>query len=391
MRAALLLALFAAGLSLGAAPAHAQYRGAQQQPFGWFEQMFQPERPGQGNPGYDVERARRVPKRHVARPKPTVERQPEKPAVPPRYFVAVLGDSLGQMLGQGLAEAFTDRPEVAILRKARENTGLVRDDYFDWPKAVHDLLASNEKIDVAVMLIGSNDRQPLRIGGTTYDLRSDKWDELYKTRIEAISAAFRDKHIPLIWVGLPIMKSERLADDVLAFNDFYREQVEKAGGTYIDIWEAFGDDRGQYSPFGPDINGQSARLRAADGVHFTRAGSRKLAHFVEGDIRHRLDAAPPPADPLMVTVPTAPLADKPVAAPAPVPAVAPVTAAPAPTPVAGPVLPLTGPSLAPDGQLAGPLKPGSDKPSAVIERTLAQGRPPAPKPGRSDDFTWPEH
>ena len=70
---------------------------------------------------------------------------PAKPAVAPTYFVAVLGDSLGQMLAQGLSEALENRPEIAILRKTKEDSGLVRDDFFDWTTATRDLLASGEE------------------------------------------------------------------------------------------------------------------------------------------------------------------------------------------------------------------------------------------------------
>ena len=220
-------------------------------------------------------------------------RKGAKPAVAPTYFVAVLGDSLGQMLAQGLSEAFENRPEVAILRKAKENSGLVRDDFFDWTKATRDMLASGEKIDFAVMLIGSNDRQPLRDANGSYEPRSPEWQAAYTQRIETIAAMFRDKKIPLVWVGLPILRSERLSADALAFNEFYRAYAEKSGATYIDIWEAFADEAGQYSAFGPDINGQTVRLRAADGIHFTKAGARKLAHFVEPEIRRNLDEVQP--------------------------------------------------------------------------------------------------
>ena len=78
----------------------------------------------------------------------TYAKTPDNPAVTPTFYVAVLGDSLGQMMAQGLSEAFENRPEVAILRKAKENSGLVRDDFFDWTKATQDLLASGQKIDI---------------------------------------------------------------------------------------------------------------------------------------------------------------------------------------------------------------------------------------------------
>jgi len=332
------------------------------------------------------------PRRKPAIRKPVVK-LPDKPAVAPTYFVAVLGDSLGQLMGQGLSEAFTDRPEVAILHKAKESSGLVRDDFYNWPKAVEDLLASDEKINMAVMLVGSNDRQPLRIGKESYDPGSPKWSELYEQRIAEISKAFRDRNIPLIWVGLPIMKSDKLSADLLTFNDFYREQAEKNHATYVDIWEAFENDHGQFDAFGPDVNGQTVRIRTADGVNFTKAGARKLAHFVESEIRHNLDALDPKVDPAVVTVPAEAPAEGTPAADMP--------AAPAEKPVAGPVLPLTGPVSSPGGLLATRDRPAAGpsliKPAALDDKGFKPeptkpeaSKPETMKPGRADDFAWPK-
>jgi uncharacterized protein len=115
--------------------------------------------------------------------------------------------------------------------------------------------------------------------------------------LEAGDSYARCVKIPLLWVGLPIMKSESLSADALAFNEFYRAYAEKAGASYLDIWEVFANESGQYTPVGPDINGQNVRLCAADGVHFTKAGARKLAHFVEPVIRRNLDEVQPKGEP----------------------------------------------------------------------------------------------
>ncbi len=296
------------------------------------------------------------------------------------------------MLAQGLSEAFENRPEVAILRKAKENSGLVRNDFFDWTEATRDLLASGEKIDFAVMLIGSNDRQSLRDVNGSYEPRSPEWQAAYTQRIETIAAMFRDKKIPLVWVGLPILRSERLSADALAFNEFYRTYAEKAGATYIDIWEAFADEAGQYSAFGPDINGQTVRLRAGDGVHFTKAGARKLAHFVEPEIRRNLGKVLPNTapEPNPANVPNHDGTET----PASVSALPGTEAPPAPKPVAGPILPLTGPVLAPGGELATQTTTAgtaNNTARTLIEQTLQQGLPLAPKPGRADDFSWPRN
>ena len=364
-------------------------------PFGWFEKLFRPNPP----PGRVVkpkpENRRAAPERYLGQPRASrarVKPVPAKPAVAPAYFVAVLGDSLAQMLAQGLSEALDNRPEVAILRKAKENSGLVRDDFFDWTAATRDLLASGERIDFAVMLIGSNDRQPLRDANGSYEPRSPEWQAAYTQRIETIAAMFRDKKIPLVWVGLPILKSARLSADALAFNEFYRAYAEKSGATYIDIWEAFADEAGQYSAFGPDINGQTVRLRAADGVHFTKAGARKLANFVEPEIRRNLDEVQPNTGP--APNPANVVNHDGTETPANVPALPGSEVPPAPKPLAGPILPLTGPVVAPGGELATRTTTAGSANNAariLIDQTLQQGRPLAPKPGRADDFSWPRN
>ena len=340
---------------------------------------------------------------------PAVEEKPLAPRPADSVFtIAVLGDSLGLMLGQGLADAYADRSDIAVLRKARENTGLVRDDYFDWVKSARDLLASNDRISAAVILLGSNDRQQLRDETGAFDLRAPRWKQIYGDRVEAIAQAFRARKIPLLWVGLPVMKSERFSGDMVQLNEVIRERAGAAGATFVDVWDAFLDDRGQFATYGPDVNGQFQKLRAADGVHFTRPGARKAAHFVETEINRLVDAAHPKVDPAVVTVDPRvtveppPLVAIPASLPAPAKAVDPLATLPAlaPTPevvipvrpAAGNVVPLTGPVSARGGELATTRARRAGEPSeaeALLDRTLAQGRPLDPRPGRADDFSWP--
>ena len=78
-------------------------------------------------------------------------------------------------------------------------------------------------------------------------------------------------------------------------NTIYRASVEKAGGEFVDIWDGFVDEDGKFVISGSDINGQQVRLRGSDGINFTRAGKRKLAFYVEKEIRRLLgDAATGP-------------------------------------------------------------------------------------------------
>ena len=376
-------ALIALALTISfAAPAEAQGFN----PFNWFQQAFPryrtpwPPRTYDNRPQRPYDLPSR-PRRTNAKPK-VVQKAPQKPAVPPSFFVAVLGDSLGLVLSQGLTETLADRPEVAVLRKTHQSSGLVRDDFYDWTKAVRDLLASGQKINVAVMLIGSNDHQPIRQDGTTYDPGSPKWNEIYASRIETIAGMFRAVKIPLLWVGLPIMRSDRFSAEMASLNDLYRDHAAQAGATFIDIWDAFSDDNGRYSPYGPNVTGQVVRLRTGNGINFTKAGARKLAQFVETDVVAVLDATKPKDDAALAKIETT----NPAGISAPNAAVSPPV-----KPPIGPVLPLTGPVLAPGGELAtlaGATKQKIDA-DKLINETFVTGHALKPKPGRADDFSWP--
>jgi hypothetical protein len=327
-----------------------------------------------------------------------------------KAVIAVLGDNLGQLLSLGLSEAYADKPDIAVLRRTKENSGLVREDYYDWRKAARELL-DKDKPDLAIIMVGSNDRQALRDGNASFDTRSPRWKELYAARVKAVGEIFRERKTPLIWVGLPIMNNERLAADMLDFNEIYKQAAAETGATYVDTWEAFADDRGRFSSYGPDVNGQMVRLRAGDGVHFTRAGSRKLAHFVEGDIRRILEKTKPSLDPSAIALTTpgeAPLLDVPGLGPStpepagPEPVARPAIASkpveqPAPPPVirpaAGPVTPLTAPPVSPGGKLATAARPslalGDKAAAALVQKSLVEGRAGDARPGRADDFAWP--
>jgi len=311
--------------------------------------------------------------------------------IQPTFFISVLGDSLGIEAAEGLSQAFNDKPEIAVVGRAHDSSGLVRDDYYDWFKVVNDLAAAKEKLDFVVVIIGINDLQVLKDGAETLDPLSDKWRDMYGQRIERLIAPFRLAHVPVAWVGLPPMRSERFNAQVVKLNELYKERAEKAGAQYIDIWDAFADDGGQYSAYGPDINGQNAKLRASDGIHFTKAGSRKMAHFLEAEIRRAFEAAKPQDDIANLPPDIEQAADDinaqirremGVAAPPG----APTLGAPA-KPLAGPILSLTTRPVSPGGALA--ARQPALREGAAGERVLAQGAPIEPKPGRADDFAWP--
>ena len=355
---------------------------------------------------------------------------PEKRETAPVRHILVLGDGMADWLAYGLEDAYVEQPDMGVIRKVKNTSGLIKyqpkGEPANWAAAAKGILAT-EKPDAIVVMLGLNDRVAIREPVTEkrdkpidkksdkdarakgepeaarkpevdtelphedadnagappqmsarspnglYEFREDRWVELYSKKIEEVVAAVKSKGVPVIWVGLPAISGSKGTSDMLFLDSLYREVASKAGITYVDVWEGFVDERGLFQQKGPDFEGQIRQLRTYDGVFFTKAGARKLAHYAEREITRLLAARSGP-----IALPTEPVT----------PDINAVPGQPAPRPLAGPILPLTAPSLATDHLLGGP----GTQPAAVdafAARTLVKGEALNPPPGRADDFAWP--
>ncbi|HUI97998.1 MAG TPA: DUF459 domain-containing protein, partial [Xanthobacteraceae bacterium] len=122
------------------------------------------------------------------RPAPVVENNTKAPPPArktsdsaPLTSVVVLGDSMADWLAYGLEQAAVDSPDIGILRRHRSYSGLIRIDvkndprgeYPDWPQAARDILNA-DKVDFVVMMVGLNDRRPIREKAPAKSAEKDK-------------------------------------------------------------------------------------------------------------------------------------------------------------------------------------------------------------------------
>lgn len=352
-----------------------------------------------------------------APPPKKAEAKPD--AVAPTTSIVVMGDGMADWLAYGLEDAFADSPEIAVIRKNKVHSGLLRYEAkgdLDWWHVARDIL-NQEKTNFVVMMLGVSDRQNIRErdlakeadkkkekdkaskqasekesqpkdqgedaeqdtitapetqpgkrSNGVIEFRTDQWAEIYSKRIDETIAALKSKGVPVFWVGLPSIRGTKSTADAVYLNDLYRARAERAGVIYVDIWDGFVDEAGKYSNFGPDYEGQMRRLRSSDGVFFTKSGALKLAHYVEREIRRQMNSRVAP-----IAIPSGPA----------VPATP--DGKPAARPVAGPVVPLTvAPTTSED--LLGGAGNSSPHGDAIATRVLVKGEPVAAPRGRADDF-----
>jgi hypothetical protein len=359
------------------------------------------------------------------------ERPPDYSHAPPAtpredatVKIVVMGDANADWLAYGLEDAFSEKPEIGIVRKHRTDSGLIKYDQrrdIEWPQVAREIIAS-EKPNVVVMMIGNNDRQSIREKAPPpapanaqppqpeqagpapppdserqpaeqqhphltpaqarqaaygpWEFQSEKWEHAYIKRIDATIAALKSGGVPVVWVGLPSQRDTDAAADASYLNELYRSEAEKAGIAYVDIWDGFVDEDGNFSPQGPDYLGQTRRLRTGDGVYFTKFGARKLAHYVEREIERIVGNK---SMPVALPVPDGSSPQAPNVK----------ATGPAQRPLAGPVVPLTETHIAPEELLGGPGASPAAAAGASVTGALTKGEPPAASSGRADDFSWP--
>jgi uncharacterized protein len=307
--------------------------------------------------------------RPAAAPAPNAAAAPAvAPKLPDAKAVLVVGDFMASGLAEGLDAAFVDSPGVKIIDKANGSSGFVRADHLDWPAAIGGMIEA-EKPEVVIVMAGANDRQPFANGKA---LLSEEWSKEYQDRLNAFLDAVKKTGKPVIWVGQPSFKTRSMTDDVLAFNELYRNAVEKADGTFVDIWEGFVDQSGSFTLTGFDMAGQTARLRNNDGIGLTPTGKRKVAFYVEKPLRQILGNATAPD--IATVKPGAPVQALPEGATGPVKVdrLAPIS--------------LNDPELDGGTDLLGAVTtPGGKDRGSLNDRENARQA----QPGRVDDFSWP--
>lgn len=366
---------------------------------------------------------------------------PAKRDTIPDKSVLVIGDAMADWLAYGLEDAYTEQPDMGVIRKHRTTSGLIKyqpkGEPADWAAAAKGILEA-EKPDVIVVMLGLNDRIAIREAApdkSDKDKKNDKGarakpqtkpgdakpdtaakpdDKPVDTDLpqddadnaDAPAAApektarnpnglyeFRDDH----WVELYGKKIEELAN------------VLKAKGVPV-LWVGLPAIRGPKGTadmlFLDSLYREGAAKAGITYVDVWDGFVDEAGRFLqkgpdfEGQIRQLRSGdgvyfTKPGARKLAHYVEreiTRLLAGRsgPIALPSE-PATPDTSAEPgkpAPRPLAGPIVPLVAASISTDQLLGGP----GTRPAAVdvlAARTLVKGEPLAAPAGRADDYSWP--
>jgi uncharacterized protein len=373
---------------------------------------------------------------------------PEKRDTIAERNVLVLGDSMADWLAYGLEDAYSEQPDMGVIRRVKTISGLIRyqpkGDPVDWAAAAKTILAS-EKPDVIVVMLGLSDRtamrEPEKPNGKTEEKKGEKKEVRGKAdgkTVESKSEAKGDEEaakpqekildaelgpddadggdVPQIIAP----ERGRSSNGLIEFREdrwveLYAKKIDemigilKSKGAPV-LWVGLPAVRGAKTTsdmlFLDSLYREASAKAGITYVDVWDGFVDEAGRFLqqgpdfEGQIR-RLRSY----DGVYFTKPgarklahyaereiTRLLASRsgPIALPSE-PATPDTNAQPgqpAPRPLAGPILPLVASSVGTDQLLGGP----ESRPAAIdalVARTLVKGEALAAPAGRADDFAWP--
>lgn len=290
------------------------------------------------------------------------------------YQLFVIGDSLAAGLWSGVSRQIETDDRISLNGRYKEDSGLSRPEYYDWNGALPKILASN-KIDIAIVMIGSNDAQAMRDGSMRYAFDTPEWRQAYVKQVDRLMASLKAAGAAVYWMEMPSMQAAKYDGSMKVISAIHEERAKAAGIRFIATRDAL-SDKGKYAESGFDPAGEFVRMRSRDGVHFLREGNNKLAGLVMAAINADIDAA-------VAAEPAEPAEPVPETAVNETPPGSGLTGAEilahAKGDFAGPLPTPTDPAMA---QLAKTTKPGTD-----AARLFGRGEAITVRPGRFDDVS----
>lgn len=207
------------------------------------------------------------------------------------YRLRVVGDWYADGVHDQISQIFASQPRIRVDRTVLSLKTLRRSDWDEGVTAIEDAWKA-EPIDIAVVMFGVAEVGPVRIPGNRRLRFGDEgWTAQYTARVDRMMKALKGSSGAVYWLSLPVVRRDDRSEAYQEINEIFRERAYVNGVKFIDIYSTFTDEDGNYSAYGPDLDGKTKLLRTKDGTYFTADGNRKIAHYAEREIKRDITRA----------------------------------------------------------------------------------------------------
>ncbi|MFU2210513.1 LysM peptidoglycan-binding domain-containing protein [Solidesulfovibrio sp. C21] len=202
------------------------------------------------------------------------------PAHKTRTRILLVGDSLSIGLGEQLEMIFAGQPGVRFGHLGKVSSGLANPAFFDWDAHLTSLVAAGHP-DMVLIMVGANDDKPLPgPGGKSLPFGTKACDAAYAARLAKLHGIIRAANpgASVYFLGVPVMADAAFDKKMIHMSGVIAATARRLPDShYIDVRDVLADAKGAFAPVAKAPDGGLTKLRAADGVHISRTGSRLLA------------------------------------------------------------------------------------------------------------------
>lgn len=204
----------------------------------------------------------------------------------------------GDSLAAGPSWAvFQDATATGVIKPQAEyqvGTGLVRNEFWDWPKHMDAVVRARDP-QVSIFMVGGNDDQGIDVNGTAVKPPDAAWIDEYRRRVDSLMESMTAGGRKLMWIGMPPMRDAEYSQSMQLVDQIFQQEAAKHRRvTYIDAWTLFSapGSPGTYAQYLPNESGESTNMRLDDGIHLNVEGSQYLSRTVMAELR-KLVTLPP--------------------------------------------------------------------------------------------------
>lgn len=224
---------------------------------------------------------------------------PRVPTAAEPLRVLLVGDSEAGGLSPFLDSVLQPLGMTAMTTDYKVSSGLVRDDFFDWPARLQEVVPANSP-EIVIAMFGANDGQPFT-NMPSKKVDSPEWRAEYALRVGAAMDYLGADGRTLIWVGVPNGRDSNLKATLPIQNGVVEQQVAAHPNViFVDTWHHFSGIDGSFAPVVMDPrDGKYVDVRSEqDNFHLNTIGEKILAKYVTDVVVAQLVArgATVPAD-----------------------------------------------------------------------------------------------
>ena len=196
------------------------------------------------------------------------------------------GDSLMQGVAPHVQKHLQEKFDIKTINLSKQSTGLSYPSFFDWPKTIQDAISENKQIKVLIVFLGANDPwdMPNPKGGSYLKFQSPEWETVYRSRISQIIQTAKENRISVMWLSPPNMKKDSLNQQMVYLNRVISDEVKKHQAFFIDSRPLLGGKNDIYNEY-VTKNGNSIKMRSADGIHFSTDGQKLIAQVISSHLK----------------------------------------------------------------------------------------------------------